>query len=115
MAVITLEIPDELADQVAQLHDRLPELLTLSLQQPAVPAATYRYILDFLVSNPSPEQIAAFGPTPEMQARLRTLLARSRDGQLTPTETRELDEYARIEHLMVMIKAGNLPYLTPAP
>jgi hypothetical protein len=33
MAVITVEIPDELMDQVAQLRDRLPELLTLSLQR----------------------------------------------------------------------------------
>jgi hypothetical protein len=114
MALITVEIPDELMDQVAQLRDRLPELLTLSLHQPALPAATYRYIVDFLASNPSPEQIAAFGPTTEMQTRLRSLLERSRDGQLTEAEQRELDEYARIEHLMVMIKTGNLPYLTPA-
>lgn len=113
MAVITVEIPDELVDQVAQLRDRLPELLALSLHQPALPAATYRYILDFLASNPSPEQIAAFRPTAEMQARLRALLERSRDDGLTEAEQRELDEYARIEHLMVMIKAGTLPYLTP--
>ncbi len=113
MAVITVEIPDKLRDQVAQLRDRLPELLALSLHQPALPAATYRYILDFLASNPSPEQIAAFRPTLEMQERLRALLDRSHEGQLTAAEQRELDEYDRIEHLMVMIKAGTLPYLTP--
>ncbi len=44
---------------------RLPELL-----QPAVPAQIYRYIRDFLASNPTPEQIAEFKPTPEMQERL---------------------------------------------
>ncbi len=49
---------------------RLPESLALSLQQPAVPAQIYRYILDFLDSNPTPEQIAEFKPTPEMQERL---------------------------------------------
>ncbi len=114
MPVITVEIPDELVEQVSQLRDRLPELLALSLHQPALPAATYRDILDFLASNPSPQQIAAFRPAPEIQARLRALLDRSRDGQLTEAEQRELDEYARIEHLMVMIKAGTLPYLAPA-
>jgi hypothetical protein len=114
MAVITVEIPDELVDQVAQLRDRLPELLALSLHQPALPAATYRYILDFLASDPSPEHIAASQPTPEMQARLHTLLERSRAGELSAGDGRELDEYARIEHLMVMIKAGNLSFLTPA-
>lgn len=77
--------------------------------------AIYRYILDFLASDPSPEQIATFRPTPEMQARLHSLLERQRENQLTEAELRELNEYARIEHLMVMIKAGNLPYLTPVP
>jgi hypothetical protein len=115
MATITVKIPDELLAKVVELRERLPELLALSLHQPALPAATYRYILDFLASNPSPEQIAAFGPTPEMQARLRVLLKRERESQLTEAELRELDEYARIEHLMAMIKTGSLLYLTPAP
>ncbi|MDF5708165.1 MAG: hypothetical protein PUP90_10910 [Nostoc sp. S4] len=44
-----------------------------------------------------------------MQQRLRTLLARSQAGTLTFTELQELNEYERIEHLVVMIKAGNLP------
>ncbi|MBH8564020.1 hypothetical protein I8748_17820 [Nostoc sp. CENA67] len=108
MPKITLEVSEELSQQLAQLGHRLPELLALSLQQPAVPAQVYRYILDFLASNPTPEQIADFKPTPEMQARLRTLLARSKAGELAPSELKELDEYERIEHLMVMIKAGNL-------
>jgi hypothetical protein len=43
-----------------------------------------------------------------MQERLRTLLTRSQAGTLTSTELQELDEYERIEHLVVMIKAGKL-------
>ncbi|MEH2085340.1 hypothetical protein [Nostoc sp.] len=112
MPRITLEVSEELSQQLAQVGDRLPELLALSLQQPAIPAQVYRYILDFLASNPTPEQIAEFKPTPEMQERLRILLTRSNAGELTPTELKELDEYERIEHLVVMIKAGNLSYLT---
>lgn len=112
MPKITLEVSEELSQQLAQVGDRLPELLALSLQQPAVPAQIYRYILNFLASNPTPEQIAKFKPTLEMQERLRILLARSNAGELTPTELKELDEYERIEHLVVMIKAGNLSYLT---
>lgn len=45
LAVITVELPDELVDQVAQLRDCFPELLALSLHQPSLPAATHRYIL----------------------------------------------------------------------
>ncbi|MGA9381910.1 MAG: hypothetical protein WBV73_24380 [Phormidium sp.] len=112
MARITLEVPSELSDQLELLGDRLPELLALSLQQPALPAHIYRYILNFLASNPTPEQIAAFGPTPEMQERLRTLLTRLRADELTEAERMELDEYERIEHLVIMLKTGSLPYIT---
>ncbi|MDJ0734484.1 MAG: hypothetical protein QNJ47_10500 [Nostocaceae cyanobacterium] len=120
MAKITLEVPDELSEQLAQVGDalgqaalrlRLPELLALSLQQPPLPARIYQYILDFLANKPTPEQILAFRPNAEMQERLKTLLTRSKAGELTPTEQTELDEYERIEHLMVMLKAGSLPYL----
>lgn len=112
MATITIEVPDDLSDQLAQLGDRLPDLLRQCLQQSALPAQVYRYILDFLISQPSPDQIAAFRPTAEMQERLLTLIAKSHSGELTPTEQKELDEYERIEHLIVMLKLGNLPYLT---
>lgn len=112
MARITLEVPSELSDQLAQVGDRLPELLRLLLQQPALSAHIYRYILNFLASNPTPEQIAAFVPTPEMQERLRTLLQRSKAGELTEAERLELDEYERIEHLVIMLKSGSLPYVT---
>lgn len=112
MAKITLEVPDELTEQLAQIGDRLPELLALSLQQPPLPARIYHYILNFLASQPTPEQILAFRPTPEMQTRLQTLLVRSQAGDITLPEQQELDEYERIEHLIVMLKAGNLPHLT---
>jgi len=114
MITITIEVPDGLAEALTRIGDRLPELLALSLQQPALPAHIYRYILDFLASQPTAEQLAAFGPTPEMTARLQTLLARQTAGDLTPAETAELDEYERIEHLIIMLKAGMLPYLTDA-
>jgi hypothetical protein len=114
MQTITLAIPDDLADQLAQIRDRLPELLALSLRQPAMPAHLYREILAFLASNPTPAQIAAFGPTPEMQQRLETLLERERAGTLTAAEEAELAEFEQIEHLMVMIKAGVLPFLPAA-
>jgi hypothetical protein len=50
-----------------------------------------------------------------MQERLRTLLTRSKAGELTPAEQQELDEYEQIEHLVIMLKAGSLPYLTSTP
>lgn len=58
----------------------------------------------FLAGSPTPAELAAFGPTPEMIERHRTLVGREHTSEITPTEKAELDEYAHIEHLMVMIK-----------
>lgn len=44
-----------------------------------------------------------------MQSRLHTLLNRSQADELTPSEKQELDEYERIEHLIILLKMGNLP------
>lgn len=115
MPKITLEVSEELSKQLVNVGDRLPELLALSLQQPPLPAYIYRYILTFVASNPTSEQIAAFSPTPEMQERLRTLVERSKAGELTEQERVELDEYEKIEHLVMMLKVGNLLYFKTTP
>jgi len=112
MVTITLDVSDDIAAQLNAAGDRLPELVALSLRQPAVPAHIYRFIVDFLASNPSPQDIATFGPTAEMQERLLTLLNRSHTADLTTAEQAELDEYEQIEHLMVLIKSRNLRALS---
>jgi hypothetical protein len=114
MPKITLDVSDELAQQIAAVGERLPELLSLSLQRSPVPTQIYHYILDFLTSNPTPEQIAAFRPTPAMVERLQNLLSKNKSGNLTKSEQSELDEYERIEHLIIMLKSGNLRYLNPS-
>lgn len=112
MTMITIEVPDDLSEQLALLGKELPELLRQWIEQPVLPSRTYSYILNFLASNPTPEEINTFRPTPEMQDRLRILLARSKSGELTSLEKAELKEYDRIEHLIVLLKMGNLRYLT---
>ena len=91
MATVTVEVSDEPSKSVAQADDRLPELLAQSLKEPTLPAPIYRYVPDFLASRPTLEQVATFGPTPEIA---------------------ELDEYERFEHLMVLVQSGNLQHLT---
>ncbi len=98
MATITLEIPDDLSELLTKagenpadwLSQRLPELIALKLQQPALSTHIYHYILDFIANNPTPQQIADFRPTPEMQERLQTLLSRSHAGTLASIEQTEL-------------------------
>jgi hypothetical protein len=121
MAKITLDISDELSEQLAKmggnpsdwLLQRLPELL--ASPQPLLPTHVYHYILNFIANNPTPQQIADFRPTPEMQERLQTLLDRNRAGHLTAAEQLELEEYERIEHIIILLKAGNLQSLHPQP
>jgi hypothetical protein len=114
MATVTIEIPDELSELIAQTGDRLPELLERSLREPTLPLHAYRYVLEFLANHPSSADIAAFEPTPKMSERLKALMEREASDEMTPAEKAELDEYGRLEHLMIMIKSGNLNYPTGA-
>lgn len=114
MREMTIELPDSLADELASVRHRLPEVLAYGLQQLSpLPNEVYQYILEFMISQPTPEQVLQFGPTPAMQVRVEELLAKNREGTLTPAEADELDEYVRINHLITMLKARALPYLTP--
>ncbi len=64
MTTITLEVPDELAQVIDPVQDRLPEILALGLARLSpLPANVYRYILEFLASEPTPAEITAFRPT----------------------------------------------------
>lgn len=86
MAKITLDLPDDLVRQLATVGESLPELLRLSLQQPSIPNQTYRYILNFLTSNPTTSEIANFRPTVEMVERLQTLVSKERGGNITSSD-----------------------------
>ena len=114
MLEITIQVPEPLAAELAAAHERMPEVLAYGLGQlTPLPNEIYHYILEFLVSRPSPEEVARFVPLPSMRARANELLEKNRSGTLTAVETKELDEYVRINHLITMLKAGALPYLTP--
>jgi hypothetical protein len=67
-------------------------------------SSVYDEILDFLLSNPSSEQIIAMRPSNAMQERMTYLLDTNREGHLTPDERSELDEFMRIEHFVRMLK-----------
>lgn len=120
MTTITLEVPDELAAQVAALRGRLPDLLARALKsEPAgkkdradeaeASVPLYRGIIDFLATDPSPEQIIAFKISPAAQERLEELLDKNREEGLTADETAELDAYLQARDLMVFLKANARP------
>lgn len=110
MATITIDVPDQLAEKLQPYQDRLTEVLALGIKELSpLPTQVYQYVLAFLASNPTPEDLASFRPTDAMQARLRALADREKKQQLTDAERAELDEYERIEHLIILLKTNALP------
>jgi hypothetical protein len=113
MVEITIQVPESLVERLEAARARLPEVLAYGLEQlPPLPNQVYRYILEFLASGPTPEALMAFGPTPEMQARVNELLEKNRAGRLAPKENQELEEYVRVDHLLTLLKARALPYVS---
>lgn len=62
-------------------------------------------ILDFLAAGTTAESIAAFRPSEEAQDRVRELIEVRAGGGISPADEEELEEYLRLEHLMILAKA----------
>jgi hypothetical protein len=107
MTRITVDLPDNLLGEITEgiLEARLPELLRLGLMASKSSTDIYKYVLDFIVSKPSHDEVMKFKSTTAMQARLKALLAKSAAKQLSLAEEQELNEYEQIEHLIVMLKS----------
>ena len=113
MSTIILNLPDELIDKLTPLQERLPELLELSLQQPALPTALYRTLFHFLVSRPSAEELQAFTLPEHAIERLRILHDRERFGTLLPLERAELRELEELETQLAVYQVSSLPEFAP--
>jgi hypothetical protein len=61
-------------------------------------------ISDFLSSNPTPEQVAAYKVSKRSQNRLRRLLAFNQAGLLSKDEHAELEQIEALEHSVTMLK-----------
>lgn len=64
----------------------------------------YQEFADFMTSSPTLEQIAEFRLSDESEAHINDLLAANRDETIKADAKDELDDYARLEHLMRMVK-----------
>ncbi|MCC3451023.1 MULTISPECIES: hypothetical protein [unclassified Microcoleus] len=119
MATITLQIPDELAQRLEPLQNRLPELLWQILELTKNPTtiepeinthsgdipAVYQEVLDFLIKSPIPQEIVNFKVSQQAQIRLQILLDKNRESILNPMEIEELDVCEQLEHLIILLKA----------
>jgi hypothetical protein len=115
MAQITIEVSEELAQELAPIRERLPDILAHALQeQHPILNETYRYVLKFLTSNPSPQDILDFRPIPATQERISELLEKNRTGELLPAESIELDEYVHINDVLSLLKTQTFKNLKAA-
>jgi hypothetical protein len=62
-------------------------------------------VADFLAGCPSREDLLAYRPSPQVQERWSTLLAKSKNGSLSADESWELDQFEHLEILMQSVKA----------
>lgn len=106
---VTIPISETMETQVKRFRDRLPEALERGLRD-LMSEQTGEFqdeakIIDLLTSRPTPEQVLAIKPSPELQARASELLFRSKTGVISSREEAELERILTLEHLVRMAKA----------
>lgn len=106
MVEMTMQLPDEVADQLRPFGSYLPTVLRLTLPGfQTLATQTAREIVEFLSTKPSAQQVLDFHVSERAQTRLQRLLALNSAGMLGESEQQELDELERIEHALIMLKA----------
>lgn len=109
MTAMTVDIPDELAQQLQPLSNHMPRILKLGLREfqatakPGFPGAAE--IFEFLVSLPTPQEIMGLKLSDDMEERVEMLIEKSHDSGLTPDEEAEWQQYEYLEHLVRIAKA----------
>ena len=106
MVQITMQLSDPLAKQVLPARRWLPAVLELSLARLKTPAAEMSSeIIDFLLRNPTLDEVMTYHASDPAQRRLQRLLALNESGLLSEEEHSELAELDRLEHIVIMLKA----------
>jgi len=62
-------------------------------------------LLDFLVGQIPARTLADFQPSEQARQRVWALIAKEKETGLLPDEKLELDDYLKLEHLLVLAKA----------
>lgn len=72
---------------------------------------SYDEIVDLFARGASPAEVLAFRPSLETQERVRDLLERNSEGELTDEEMAELDRLGELQHLLQLVKIRAEEYL----
>ncbi len=106
---ITFNLPEELANRLRPLEDELPKILELGLRELNASAQSgYKgaaEVLEVLAALPTPQEVLALRPSPDLQGRITALLEKNRGEGLSPEEKIEWAQYEYLEHLVRLAKA----------
>lgn len=75
-----------------------------------VPQRSYDEIVD-LFARTGGAEVLAFRPSPESQERVRYLLEKNENDELTSDESVELERFGQLEQLMQLVKARAQGYV----
>ncbi len=70
-----------------------------------VKTSFYWELMDYLANLATPEQILAFKISETMQQRLEELFKKNNEGEITPDERQELDEFVEFDQRVMLLKA----------
>ena len=62
-------------------------------------------VVEFLAREISPQALVGFRPSEATRRRVWELVQQEKAAGLTPEEKSELDDYERLEHLLILAKA----------
>ncbi len=119
MVELKVQVSEDVAMQLEPYSQQLPNLLQQIAQSlpnltqtsdrvkrvDVTKTSIYTEILDFLVTQPSPQEIIDFKVSAATQERLGYLLEKNREETLSSDEMAELDAFEQIDHLMALLKA----------
>jgi predicted nucleotidyltransferase len=109
MVKLTIEIPEELAENLKPWSNKLPELLTEIIAKKRNSSPKYNQVYEefiyFLGQQPSQEEIINFKVSPETQARIALLLEKNRENSLNLEKKAELAIYEQFENMVILLKA----------
>ncbi len=103
---VTIDIPDELAEQLEPDRDHLSSIIARGLRRSwSGGSGLRREVISFLARRPSADEILDFRPSDRASKRSQELLRRNQEGTLTPEEEAELDEMCEVDRFVSLIKA----------
>jgi len=106
MVSVTVQLPDTLAEQFIPAQQWGAPLMEIGLARLKTPTSiTASEIIDFLLRNPTPQEVLAYHVSERAQSRLQRLLALNEAGLLGQSEKEELDELETLEHIIISLKA----------